>query len=83
MCEFRKGWRRRFNSVPGHHVFTELREMVKPSSKAKGVFYRGWNKALGEGRLEPHLTECHRFASMRRVEERSLSSILRSKLLTP
>ena len=31
---------------------------------------------------ELHLIECHRFAAWRRVEERSLSSILRSKLLT-
>jgi hypothetical protein len=31
---------------------------------------------------ELHLIECHRFAAMRRVEERSLSSILRSNLLT-
>jgi hypothetical protein len=33
--------------------------------------------------MEPelHLIECHRFAAMRRVEERSLSSILRSKFL--
>ena len=29
-----------------------------------------------------HLIGCHRFAAMRPVEERSLSSILRSKLLT-
>ena len=31
---------------------------------------------------ELHLIECHRFAAMRIVEERSLSSILRSELLT-
>ena len=31
---------------------------------------------------ELHLIECHRFAAMRLVEERSLSSILRSELLT-
>jgi hypothetical protein len=31
---------------------------------------------------ELHLIECPRLAAMRRVEERSLSSILRSKLLT-
>ena len=30
---------------------------------------------------EFHLIECHRFAAARRVKERSLSSILRSKLL--
>jgi len=29
-----------------------------------------------------HLIGCHRFAAMRPVEERSLSSILRSELLT-
>jgi hypothetical protein len=32
--------------------------------------------------LQFHLIEYHRFAAMRRVEERSLSSILRSGLLT-
>ena len=42
----------------------------------------GENDALGEGRPSFILIECHRFAAMRRVEERSLSSILRSKLLT-
>ena len=31
---------------------------------------------------ELHLIECHRFAAMRYMEERSLSSILRSELLT-
>jgi len=30
---------------------------------------------------ELHLIDCHRFAAMRCVEERSLSSILRSKFL--
>jgi hypothetical protein len=30
---------------------------------------------------ELHLIECHRFAAVRGVEERSLSSILRSKFL--
>jgi hypothetical protein len=41
----------------------------------------GGKNALDEER-ELHLIECHRFAAMRRVEERSLSSILRSNLLT-
>jgi hypothetical protein len=33
-----KGWRRRFNSVPGHHVFNHLGEIVKPPSTAKSPF---------------------------------------------
>jgi hypothetical protein len=32
--------------------------------------------------MKLHLIGCHRFAVMRPVQERSLSSILRSKLLT-
>jgi hypothetical protein len=32
--------------------------------------------------MKLHLIGCHRFAAMRPVEERSLSSILRSELLT-
>ena len=31
---------------------------------------------------EHHLIDCHRFAALGRVEERSLSSILRSRLLS-
>jgi hypothetical protein len=42
----------------------------------------GRNTVLGDGCLSFILIECHRFAAMRGVEERSLSSILRSALLT-
>ena len=67
---------------PGHHVFNELGEILKPPSTAKKPSIVGGNDALGEERPSFILIECHRFAAMRRVEERSLSSILRSKLLT-
>ena len=46
------------------------------------VLYRGWSNALGEPRLDLHLIDCLPFPSIRRVGERSLSSILRSRLLT-
>jgi len=60
----------------------ELGEIVKPHSMAKKASIVGGNNALGEERLRIHLIDCHRFAVTRRVEERSLSSILRSKLRT-
>jgi hypothetical protein len=41
-----------------------------------------WKNAARRRSPELHLIECHRFAALRRVEERSLSSILHSKLLT-
>ena len=37
---------------------------------------------IGEGRLNLHLIDPHPFTARRLAEERSLSSILRSKLLT-
>jgi hypothetical protein len=70
-----------FNSVPGHHVFSELGEIVKPLSVAKKALYRGWKNTLGEERLKLHRVDPHPFTAMRLAEERSLSSIVRSKLL--
>jgi len=49
---------------------------------AKKTSIVGGNNALGEERLRSISVDCHRFAATRRVEERSLSSILRSELLT-
>jgi hypothetical protein len=72
---------RRFNSVPGHHIFNELDEILKAPSAAKKAFIVGGSPAPRRWMPELHLVESHRFASMRRVEELSLSSILRSKLL--
>ena len=40
------------------------------------------NNGLGEGGLNLYLIECHRFAAMGLVQERSLSSILRSNVIT-
>jgi hypothetical protein len=45
-----KGWRRRFNSVPGHHFFNEVGEILKPPSPAKKPSIVGGNNALGERR---------------------------------
>jgi hypothetical protein len=57
------------------------KKLLKLPQKQKAL-YRGWKQRTRRRTPELHLIECHPFAAMRRVEERSLSSILRSKLLT-
>jgi hypothetical protein len=40
----------RFNSVPGHHVFNQLEEIVKPPLTANKPYIVGGSNVLDEGR---------------------------------